>query len=186
MTALPLLPGCLMALCRIRRHNAIADVIALEARRGDITVAREKALFPDVRNPRREADVQLTRFLNGRDAALDITIVSSQSLNYIHLAATNAQRALQVAETAKRNKYRESIRAAEEQGVSFVPMAADIYGNWSTGSRVILAQLAKAAADVNQVPVSREKARFSQRLAITLLRQQAWAIIERRPNAFDA
>jgi hypothetical protein len=61
-------------------------------------------------------------------------------------------------------------------------VVADTYGNWSDEAHNLFKRLTRAAADACHVPVHRRAKRFYQRLAMTLLRYQAWSIMERIPR----
>ena len=76
---------------------------------------------------RRPADVLLPNWAQGRDAALDVTVVTPLQQETIALAATTPGHALTFA-------YERKIRGAEEacrrQGIAFIPLAAESFGGW--------------------------------------------------------
>jgi hypothetical protein len=175
--------GCPRGPARVRRHNEAVKVISDEAIAGNVPRSREVALLPTARNPARQADVLFPNFERGHDLAVDVTVVAIQQAKYLNVAAVDATRVHVVAAREKRNKYREAIaRLAEERGLIFQPLVADTYGNWSEEAHALFKRLTRAAADACHVPVPRRRKQFYQRLAITQLRYQAWAIMQRIPR----
>jgi hypothetical protein len=163
------------------RHDLIAKAISREGQRGGLSSTLDKALFPDKKNPQRPADVQFTSFANGRDAAFDVSVVSPLQHNYLNRAATDFTHVHKETDAKKRRKYSAAIDRARELRVDFHTLVVDSYGNWSTSARDTFKRLTKLAADVSGVNVGRERAAFHQRLAMILLQQLTWSIIDRRP-----
>ena len=84
---------------------------------------------------RRPAEVLLHNWAQGRDAALDVTVVTPMRQDLVEEAASTPGHALSV-------KYDEKLNGAEElcqrQGIAFFPLAAETFGaRLSTTSGVV-------------------------------------------------
>jgi hypothetical protein len=147
----------------------------------------EQPLVRDRANPARQADILLANFdpATNRAAALDVAVVSPLRNTLINQAVGNPQHAQAVAADAKRRKYRGSI----PENVTFIPMVVDTFGNWSTEARDVLKRLAVSVATHRGLKEGPETAAFFARLAMVLLRHNAWALLDRspgrRPDYFD-
>ena len=113
---------------------------------------------------RRPADVLLHNWAQGRDAALDVTVVPPMRQDLVEAAATNPGHALSV-------KYDEKLNGAEElcrrQGMAFFPLAAETFGWWHRvgerevkklnhlwGRRAILLQRSDSGKQGSQLPTT--------------------------------
>jgi hypothetical protein len=172
--------GCRSRRLLIRRHNAVRDEVATEARRTAFSVAIERPLRHEVGNPPRQADVLISNYFanTNRDAALDIAVVSPLQQNYLNQAVGNPQYVLEQRANGKRRKYAGSI----PDGVAFIPMVVDIYGNWSSEARKVFKRLADSVATNRSLRPGQELAAFYGRLALILLRHHAWASLDRSPG----
>ena len=111
---------------RIARHNHLRDAVFETAASAGLGPVKEgRFLLPGC--DRRPADVLLPNWAQGRDAALDVTVVTPLQQETIALAATTPGHALTFA-------YERKIRGAEEacrrQGIAFIPLAAESFGGW--------------------------------------------------------
>ena len=173
---------CVRGRAKKLRHDQATRVISRQAERAGHNVAHERALLPTTTNPYREADV-LVNFRRDPplSVAYDVSIVSPLQHTHITQAATNASHVHTVTDAAKRRKYRVSIEAAQQRGIEFATLVADTYGSWSREAHNFFRQIIREAAILSEEDVWRESAAFYQRLAMTLLKQLTWAIIDRRP-----
>ena len=108
------------------RHNHLRDAIFDSAAVAGLGPVKEgRFLLPGC--DRRPADVLLHNWAQGRDAALDVTVVTPMRQDLVEAAATNPGHALSV-------KYDEKLNGAEElcrrQGMAFFPLAAETFGGW--------------------------------------------------------
>ena len=111
---------------RIARHNHLRDAIFDTAAAAGLGPVKEgRFLLPGCY--RRPADVLLHNWAQGRDAALDVTVVTPIRQDLVVAAATNPGYALSF-------KYNEKLNGAEElcrrQGIAFFPLAAETFGGW--------------------------------------------------------
>ena len=111
---------------RIARHNHLRDAIFDTAAAAGLGPVKEgRFLLPGC--DRRPADVLLHNWAQGRDAALDVTVVTPMRQDLVEQAATNPGHALSA-------KYDEKLNGAEElcrrQGMAFFPLAAETFGGW--------------------------------------------------------
>ena len=111
---------------RIARHNHLRDAVFDTAAAAGLGPVKEgRFLLPGC--DRRPADVLLPNWAQGRDAALDVTVVTPLQQETLAQAATTPGHALTFA-------YERKIRGAEEacrrQGIAFIPLAAESFGGW--------------------------------------------------------
>ena len=115
---------------RISRHNALRDAFFDTAASAGLAPVKEgRFLLPG--DDRRPADVLLSHWVGGRDAALDVTVVHPLQDATMPNAATTPGFALTFAHDRK-------IRGAEEdcrrQGIAFIPMVAESFGGWHSAA----------------------------------------------------
>ena len=111
---------------RIARHNHLRDAVFDTAAAAGLGPVKEgRFLLPGC--DRRPADVLLPNWAQGKDAALDVTVVTPLQQETMAQAATTPGHALTFA-------YERKIRGAEEacrrQGIAFIPLAAESFGGW--------------------------------------------------------
>ena len=94
-------------------------------------------------NDRRPADVLVPHWAGGKDAAMDITVVTPLQAATMPGAATTRGHALDFAYGRKMNG------AAEEcsrQGIAFQPLVAESFGGWHPGAQREVKKLGVALA----------------------------------------
>ena len=94
-----------------------------------------RALLPG--NNRRPADIYIPGCSGGRDAALDVCVTHPLQDRYRAQAAREPGYALT---QAYQNKMRVTADLCDQQGIAFIPMAAESLGGWH---KVALEQLRK-------------------------------------------
>ena len=107
---------------RISRHNHLRDALYHTAVSASLGPTREdRALLPGVEA--RPADIYIPLWAaGGRDAALDVTVVSPFQQQALERAASDPGYTLQMRYQQKWNKYGEACMA---EGISFIPMVVD-------------------------------------------------------------
>ena len=116
----------------------------------------------------------------GKPLAIDISVVSptqSHLLLYNH-TQTEKLCAAQWREEQKNTKYLEALHS---QSILFIPMAVETFGGWGLESRPVFATLADRISVHTGQAKSYVANQLYQRLAITLQRQHACAMIARQP-----
>ena len=109
---------CAYAGERIARHNQLRDVLHQTATQAALGPAREeRALLPGSES--RPADVLIPNWVGGRDAALDVTVVSPLQQALVDRAADEPCHTLN---HAYQRKMRQSFEACNQEGISFIPL----------------------------------------------------------------
>ncbi len=178
---------------RTVRHNKLRNEVHKEAMRAGMMPEKEKpGLLP--RRPesdgistavdherRRPADVWLPRGTPNGGQALDFACTSGLRADIMETTEMQAPAVFAEYETHKRN-YKETDRVCQSQGFTFTPVIFEAQsGAWSPSARKIFSDMAQKIASTSSsyaTPDS-ESLRFAQRLAITLQRENARAIVRR-------
>ena len=124
------------------------------------------------------ADVFIPHWSQGKDAALDVTIVNPLQGALVQEAANTPGHALQV---AHRRKLDKSWDACNEQGIVFLPLAVESLGAWHQSAVAEVKKLASAKARHTGEEESVEVARLFQKLSIALMRGNAALMNNRIP-----
>ena len=121
---------------RIARHNALRDALHDTAAAAGLAPRKEmRALLTG--NNRRPADIYIPGWSRGRDAALDMCVTHPLQDRYRAQAAREPGYALA---QGYQNKMRVTADLCDQQGIAFIPMAAESLGGWH---KVALEQLRK-------------------------------------------
>ena len=108
------------------RHNNLRDALFDTAVAAGLGPVREgRFLLPG--NDRRPADVLIRNWVGGKDAALDVTVVTPIQDICLPGAANTAGHALSHAYGRKLNGAEEECR---RQGIAFLPIVAETFGGW--------------------------------------------------------
>ena len=123
---------------RIVRHNQLRDLLYETAASAALGPVREGCfLLPGT--AAKPADVLLPRWSDGKDRALDVTVTSP-------LCQTNVARAAAEAGSALKSAFERKVQGAAaaccEQGITFLPIAAETLGGLH---RVAVVQLKRLA-----------------------------------------
>ena len=111
---------------RNTRHNNLRDALFDTAVAAGLGPVREgRFLLPG--NDRRPADVLIRNWVGGKDAALDVTVVTPIQDICLPGAANTAGHALSHAYGRKLNGAEEECR---RQGIAFLPIVAETFGGW--------------------------------------------------------
>ena len=127
---------------RISRHNNLRDALYETAGSAGLGPVREgRFLLPGT--DRRPADVLLHHWAGGKDAALDVTIVTPLQAATMPGAANTAGHALDFAYSRKINGAEEECR---RQGIAFLPLVAESFGGWHSCAQREVKKLGAALA----------------------------------------
>ena len=88
-------------------------------------------------------DVLIPHWSGGKDVALDVTVTNSLQAATVTMAATTPGHA---ANEAHERKIREAAEECRQQGIVFVPLAAESLGGWHPVAVMELKRLASALA----------------------------------------
>jgi hypothetical protein len=163
---------------RIARHDHLRDVLFQAAQTAALAPVRERRdLFPY--DNERPADVYIPMWTQGRDAALDVTVISPLQAAEVRRAAANAGAAL---ETAVRQKMTKSYDKCRQAGVEFIPLAVETLGGWDQDAISNIRKLGHHLARHSSTDDSSTIRHLFQRLSIFLQRGNAILLLGRRPN----
>ena len=130
---------------RISRHNHLRDALyetAVAAGLGPIKEGR--ALLPG--DDRRPADILVPNWAGGRDAAMDVTVVTPLQAATVAEAALTPGYALTFA-------YQRKIRGAADdcrrEGIAFLPLVVESLGGWHSAAETEVKKLGAALARQN-------------------------------------
>ena len=112
---------------RISRHNNIRDVLFSAAQSAALGPRKEApGIIPN--SSARPADILLPNWSRGRQAALDVSVISPLQQLTLSEAAVTPGHALQV---CVRRKLTANLPACRAAGVGFVPVVVEVLGGWS-------------------------------------------------------
>ena len=132
---------------------------------------------------RRPADIYLPSWAEGRDAALDVTVINPLQQATVAEAAVTPGHSLSV---AFERKMRGAADDCARQGVSFVPMAFESLGGWHKTAEQQVKRLAQAVARQTGRDESECCSQATSRLSLLLMKGNAAILSNRIPAAPDA
>ena len=162
---------------RISRHNNLRDAFFDTAVAAGLGPVREgRFLLPGT--DRRPADVLVPNWVGGKDAAMDVTVVTPLQAATMPGAANTAGHALNHAHGRKANGAEEECR---RQGIAFLPLVAETFGGWHAGAEKEVKKLAAALARHTGQDESEATSHLWGRLGILLQRGNAAILGNRVP-----
>jgi len=130
-------------------------------------------------NDRRPADVLIRNWVGGKDAALDVTVVTPLQDNTMPGAAHTAGHALTYAYERKINGAEEECR---RQGIAFLPIVAETFGGWHPDAKREVKKLGAALARHTGQDEGEATSHLWSRMSILLQRGNAAILGNRIPN----
>ena len=163
---------------RIARHNELRDAAYEMAAATNSASSREVPhLLPGT--DARPADIHMRRWTNGRNTALDVTVINPLQVALVDRCAAEAGHALDV---ARRRKLDQSWEACREEGLAFIPLPVETFGSWHKEASKELRRIAIAAARNRGKEESVVVKHFFQKLSVTLARGNAALLLSRLPT----
>ena len=137
--------------------------------------------YPEVESTVQYSTVQydVKNVTEGRDVALDVTVTNSLQAATVTRAATTPGHA---ANEAHERKIRETVEECRQQGIVFVPLAAESLGGWHPVAVMELKRLASALARQTGQEESETVSHMFQRLAVILQRGNSAMLSNRVPS----
>ena len=163
---------------RISRHNNLRDALfntAVAAGLGP--VREERFLLPG--DDRRPADVLVPHWSGGRDAAMDVTVVTPLQTATMPAAATTPGHALTYAYDRKMQGAAADCR---RQGLVFFPLVAETFGGWHGVAEEQVKKLGSALARHTGQVEGEAISHIWARLGILLQRGNAALLGNRVPD----
>ena len=115
----------------------------------------------------------------GRDAALDVTVVSPLQQAMVRRAENEDGHALN---EAFRRKVAKAGEPCRHQGIAFIPLAADTLGGWHVVAVEQVKKLGRALARQSGEDEDQTVRHLHQRLSLLLMRGNAALLINRVPE----
>ena len=161
---------------RIARHNNLCNVLFRTAQKANLGPQREfRGLIPG--SAARPADLFLRNWERGRDAALDLTVISPLQVAVIDQEAANPGYALRFAWD---RKMRSAFEACSSQRISFIPLPVETLGGWHVEAEKqiqrIGRELSRSTAGSDQKTSTNH---LFQRLSLTLQKGNSALILSR-------
>ena len=162
---------------RIARHNLLRDALHQAAAAAALGPVKEGRFLLPGRDAR-PADLLIPRWEGGKDTALDVTVVSA--LQQAMVAGSASTDGFAVGKAFDRKVARVG-EACRQEGIAFIPVAADTLGGWHKVAveqiKKLGAVLARHRGEDEQIEVRH----LFQRLSLLLMRGNASLIINRVP-----
>ena len=128
------------------------------------------------------ADIFIPRWVGGKDAALDVTVINPLQDAQVQGAASNPGHALAIAHKRKLDK---SWEDCHQQGIEFIPIAVESLGAWHNTAAAQVTKLGSALARQSGEDEGVTVSRLFQQLSVALMRGNA-ALFNNRCPAEDA
>ena len=163
---------------RIAKHNHVRDAIFAAAAQAALGPRKEPGgLLPGTDD--RPADILLPYWSQGRDTALDITVVNPLQGALVNQVAVDGESGVRHAFNAKMSKYDDRCAA---EGIAFVPLAVDTFGGWHGAALDVLSKLGRQVA--RQVGKEEEEGvrQLRQRVSVLLTRDNVAMLGSRSPD----
>lgn len=165
-----------------RRHNAIRNIVYQACRKAAWNPALEvsvtggtRALVP--------ADVYVPKDILGTQAlAIDITVVNPLQVATRAAAATQPGAGAAHAETKKRAKH---AKACSVSGLTFIPMAIEVFGHIGPAGIKFIEDVAGAVAGRAGQPLGTAVRDIKRRIAFALIKAQAEAVLLRTDQDWE-
>ena len=157
----------------VHRHDSVRDILFSVAQSAALAPRKEvPSLIPN--SSSRPADLYLPHWRRGRPTACDLTIISPVQCLTLDRAAEVQGYAITVAEE---RKLRAHESECHQNGITFVPLAAESLGGWSRLAMDTIREFGKLQALRCNLPPAHSIRHLFQRLSITLWRGNAnsWA-----------
>ena len=163
---------------RIARHNLLRDALYQTAVAASLAPVKEgRFLLPG--KDARPADLLIPRWAGGKDACLDVTVVSPLQRAMVAGAAATDGYALTKAFDRKVAKAAEDCRQA---GLAFIPLAADTFGGWHAVANEQVTRLAAAHSRQTGQPEDEVVRALRQQLSLLLMKGNSALLIGRVPE----
>jgi hypothetical protein len=163
---------------RIAKHNHLRDCFFEAGQQAQLGPLKEPdGLLPG--SDDRPADLLLPHWTQGRDTAIDITVVNPLQAALVRRAAEEGASAVEHAHNLKSRKYADRCAA---EGLEFVPMAVDSFGGWHSVALQTITKLGRQLARVVGKEEAEAVRHLRQRAAVLLIRDNVTMMLSRTPT----
>ena len=163
---------------RISRHNHLRDALYETAVAAGLGPVKEgRALLPG--DDRRPADILVPNWAGGRDAAMDVTVVTPLQAATVAEASLTPGHALTF---AYQRKMRGAAEDCRREGISFLPLVVESLGGWHSAAETEVKKLGSALARQNGQEEDEVLRHLWGRLGLLLQRGNAAILGNRLPT----
>ena len=163
---------------RIAKHNHVRDALFQAAAQAALGPQKEPpGLLPG--SDDRPADILLPFWSQGKDTALDITVVNPLQGALIDQVAQDGDGGVRHAFNAKMAKYDDRCAA---EAISFIPLAVDTFGGWHEAALDVIAKLGRQLARHTVKEEEDVTRQLRQRLSVLLTRDNMAMLGSRTPT----
>ena len=163
---------------RIAKHNHMRDGVFQAAVQAGLGPSKEpEGLLPGCDD--RPADVLIPFWTQGRDTALDITVVNPLQCALLNRSSHDGGSAVAKAYSRKTRTYGERCAA---EGIAFLPLAVDSLGGWHKAGLAAITRLGRQLARILGGEEKTQVRHLRQRLGILLVRDNVAMLNSRKPT----
>ena len=163
---------------RISKHNHVRDAIFKAAVEAGLGPVREPdGLLPG--SDDRPADVLIPIWTEGRDTALDITVVNPLQQALVEKSSEEGDIAVEQAHKTKLRKYEERCNA---EAITFLPLAVDTFGGWHKVGLATITKLGRQLARNLGKDEDEVVRHLRQRLGVLIVRDNVMMMSSRHPT----
>ena len=136
---------------RITRHNALRDILFQSAKQALLSPTREERFLITQRGRQNErpGDIVIPSWSSGRDAVIDVSVISPLQSLRVSKAASHPGSALEFRFKQKMDNYLDSCN---EAGLHFIPFPVETLGAWHTITQDVIKRIGNAALILARVP----------------------------------
>ena len=163
---------------RISKHNHVRDAIFKAAVEAGLGPIREPdGLLPG--SDDRPADVLIPIWTEGRDTALDVTVVNPLQQALVVRTSEEGDSAVAHAHKEKLRKYEARCSA---EAITFLPLAVDTFGGWHKVGLKTITRLGRQLARNLGKDEDEVVRHLRQRLGVLIVRDNAAMMASRHPT----
>ncbi len=164
--------GCGFGPLRIRRHDALCEVIWHALQQDNPNARREQRVSGE--SQARPGDIYHPDYSNGYPTFFDISVRNTLQPSVINRAASSAGVAASEGEAQKDQKHKALV---EEAGAIFTPLVTETLGVWSPFAKATLKNIAARSTVRNGLSPSTAYQNLMQQLSIKLFSYNAKMIL---------
>ena len=121
----------------------------------------------------------IPHWTEGRDTALDVTVVSPLLTDRLADSATTPGHTLT---GAFNDKCRDYLAACQREGIAFISLPVETLGGWNAKAELVIKKLARAQARTTGKDEDEAIRHLFQRLAVLLVKGNAALLVNRVPS----
>lgn len=159
---------------RIGKHDKLRNVVFAAAQSALLSASIETHVDDSQSRP---GDVYIAEWVRGKDAALDLTVVSPLQKALVNRCARESGAALEVAFKRKMDAHYARCRA---NNIVFLPLCVETLGGWHPDSASELRRIQRAVTLCSRQDQTTSEKHFFEKLAVSLQRSNSNMILSRQ------